>query len=89
MTACLIGRANNHTAPQPTNPNAHARSTANVHHPCCSDVVVHHRNQSLMAEANKLGLLRAAGAGGVEAAAVPPLVTKVRALAEGEGPAKR
>ncbi|CAN0104081.1 unnamed protein product, partial [Ectocarpus sp. 6 AP-2014] len=39
--------------------------------------------QSLMTEAGKLGLLRAAGG------AVSPLVTKVKALAEGEGPATR
>ncbi|CAN0267119.1 unnamed protein product, partial [Ectocarpus fasciculatus] len=39
--------------------------------------------QSLMTEAGKLGLLRAAGGG------VSPLVTKVKALAEGEGPATR
>lgn len=36
-----------------------------------------------MTEAGKLGLLRAAGGG------VSPLVTKVKALAEGEGPATR
>ncbi|CAN0183798.1 unnamed protein product [Scytosiphon promiscuus] len=40
--------------------------------------------QSLMTEAGKLGLLRAAGGGGVS-----PLVVKIRALAEGEGPAQR
>lgn len=50
-----------------------------------------------MTEANKLGLLRAAGAGAPagtgsgsgEAGGGLPLVSKVRALAEGEGPAKR
>ena len=45
-----------------------------------------------MTEANKLGLLRAAAGGataGEAAVKASSLVTKIRALAEGEGPAKR